>query len=334
MAPLEVPENSEFFISLCKYDNHSFVTLGFMDKDDRPEILAQVGKFGDYKYNETIKNSNQLYAFFYLNLLAIKLLFYHIDAVFTDEPTFKRKTKITPKFRKYNSYQAYSITSSQYHDFLSLIDGIVPKICAYRSDPTVPNTMKYGPNNNENGSDAQVDFDLQTSCAQLSITNTCRHTAILLLEHVLDIQKLPDSTSRLFFQDLAVSCPNMHRTYYYRWPIPPKKNDYGHKQYAILSKIYKQMEHLVEKDPNGEATINKFKALKELYSEQHAIFSNKTPSETQDSLGTALNNILEWKINKMSVIEVLREQSFFGKIFNRTASTVTMVDDIERMLKP
>ena len=162
----------------------------------------------------------------------------------------------------------------------------------------------------------------------LSVGNTCRHTAIDLIEYTQGITHLTDNVSRFFFKALPVSAEFSYGKpdrYFYVFPLPPSAYEADKNKIILLSKIYQRMETLLKKDPYGENTIQKFEALKKLYNQQAGI-----PS---DNIENALDSIQQWKEENKKIISQLRDQSFFGRLFVSTSSTQKMADDIENFLE-
>jgi hypothetical protein len=116
--------------------------------------------------------------------------------------------------------------------------------------------------------------------------------------------------------------PDRH---FYVFPLPPAAHEAEQEKMLILIKIYKRMEQLLQKDPYGQNTIEKFEALKVLYQQQAGV--------PNGNIEDALFSIKKWKEDQKTVISHLRDQSFFGKMFVSKSSTVAMADDIENALE-
>ena len=139
--------------------------------------------------------------------------------------------------------------------------------------------------------------------------------------------------SRFFFYDLLLKnnfYPLRAADHpFYILPAPPGAHSVGRETKAILAKLYTRMHELLKKDPYGENTLAKFKALEQLYKQQAG---NHT-----DDLPKMLTSIREWKKEYLDVIKSLRHQSMLGQLlhfFNikYESSTKSMADEIELSL--
>ena len=304
---LAVDKKSEFFIALGKTGIHSFVMLGVMQAGE-PKLLARVGK--------TIlvdKDPCKVIA---------KALFGHTDSELENE-SLKLWDNI--------SYAAYAINYAHYQQFIkltSLAQGSKGLKCyqTVREDDDTY-VMSYdllAQPELANASEREQAIVQRTK--NLHLTNTCRNTAIDLVEYTQGTQ-LSGNVSHTFFRDLPLSAvfnsgkPDRH---FYVLPLPPAAHEADQEKMVILTKIYKRMEQLLQKDPYGQNTIEKFKALKMLYQQQAGV--------PNGNIVEALASIKQWKADHKAVISQLRDQSFFGKLFVSQSSTSAMADDIESSL--
>jgi len=305
-----VDKKSEFFIALGKTGIHSFVMLGVMQAGE-PKLLARVGKTNsvDKDFGRGCK-------------MTAKALFSHTDSELHNE-----------SLRLWNdiSYSAYAINYAHYQQFMklaSLAQGSAELEC-YQTvreddDTYVMSFDSLAKPELANASEREQAIVQRTK--NLHVTNTCRNTAIDLVEYTQGTQ-LSSNVSHTFFRDLPVKAvfnsgkPDRH---FYVFPLPPAAHEADHEKMVILTKIYKRMEQLLQKEPYSQNTIEKFEALKTLYQQQAGV--------PNGNIEDALVGIKQWKEEHKAVISQLRDQSFFGKLFVSKSSTVAMADDIESSL--
>lgn len=304
---LVVDKKSEFFIALGKTGIHSFVMLGVMQAGE-PKLLARVGK-------TILVDKDPCKAI-------AKALFGYTDSELENE-----------SLTLWNniSYSAYAINYAHYQQFMkltSLAQGSRGLKC-YQTvreddDTYVMSFDLLAQTELANASEREQAIVQRTK--NLHVTNTCRNTAIDLVEYTQGTQ-LSGNVSHTFFRDLPLSAvfnsgkPDRH---FYVLPLPPAAHEADQEKMVILTKIYKRMEQLLQKDPYGQNTIEKFKALKMLYQQQAGV--------PNGNIVDALNSIKQWKADHKAVISQLRDQSFFGKLFVSQSSTSAMADDIESSL--
>ncbi len=319
-------QNDEFFISVATKGIHSFVTAGVM-LNGQPLMLARVGKTN--KVDPCFKTDDDGNMTLGSNCgLIFKQLFGQAKSTLQYEPL---------ELSGEVSYAAYAITYDQYLQFTRLVSqtkGEEP-IAAYLPNPDfaageaevalrIANLPTLPPSQENSRTES-----LAKKSKQLSARNTCRHTAIDLIEHTQGNIPLTTKVSRSFFRDLPLKTnftggePDNH---FYVFPLPPNSYHAGKKQTAQLTKIYKRMEALLEKDPYGENTIAKFNALKTLYNNQAGLLAS-------NNLEAALENIQQWKAANNTIINTLRAQSFFGKLFTRQSSTAALADEFEKEIR-
>ncbi|AWN74833.1 protein kinase family protein [Legionella anisa] len=300
-----VDKNDEFFISLGKTEAHSFIMVGVIQNGE-PIILGRVGK-------QNIEDISA--AEFYL-----RNVFDHVDTELRDE-----SLRVGGNI----GYSAYAINYNQYLQFTELLSKAQrdSELHCYLPDrehnDTVIMTKKTLP--------TQVVSEQERLIVErskvMSVGNTCRHTAIDLIEYTQGIPHLTDNVSRTFFHNLPLAAnfsygkPDRH---FYVLPLPPsayKNEDEGNKnKMVVLTKIFQRMEDLLKKDPYSDITIQKFDALKKLYCQQANIAS--------DNIEEALNAIHQWRNENTQIISRLRDQGFFARRFASQSSTNVMVDEI------
>ena len=315
MDVMVVNRDDEFFIAIGKKGIHSFVMLGVM-KNNMPFLLARVGKTNsiDEDFGRGLCSQGKL---------AVKAIVSQTKSALQEEPLL---------LQGHISYSAYAIGYEHCIQFLKLIalSQRIHAINAYQpvreDDAGVVMEKKALPRAPIEEADVKQRNIIERSHS-LHINNTCRSTAIDLIEYTQNISHLTDNVSSAFFRDLPVSVlfsegkPNK---YFYVFPLPPNAHDADQEKMAILTKIYKRMENLLKKDLYGENTIQKFQALKTLYNQQAGL--------PNGSLNEALDSIRQWRQDNQSVISQLRAQSFLGRLFVFKSSTEAMADNIENAL--
>ncbi|WP_133126849.1 hypothetical protein [Legionella nagasakiensis] len=304
-------EQDEFFIALAKKGVHTFVMLGVM-QEGRPVLLARVGKF--------VIDDNQSCC-----RLGGKLLF------------TGAKAELQPESLRLGgdiSYGAYVISYRQYLQFtklMSMAQGSQSIRCYLperEDDTTAVLTLKEIKKSESSDENTEQERKIIARTHHTQLSNTCRHTAIDLIEYTQGIRTLTTNVSRLFFQSLPLQTKfsyGVAQDHFYVFPLPPEAYHAEKEKRVILTKIYRRMENLLKKDPYGDNTIAKFSALKRLYVQQAGI--------PMDDVEQALDSIRQWKATSQPVIEHLRAQSFFGKLFVSVSSTKVMADEIESMLQ-
>ncbi|MDX2346028.1 MAG: hypothetical protein QNK11_04070 [Legionella sp.] len=310
---IHVNKNDEFFISVAMKKGHTFLLLGVV-KNGQPTLLAKIGKV----FNSDRKDLSTLEV---LGLKA-KCVFSSLDAKLQEE-NLSLDGKI--------SYAAFSINYTQYLEFIASLSLTLRKnqmLAAYQEDKEESNgniTLKrYAVVQEDDVSIPQKIKPIIERSHTLSVNNTCRHTAVELIEYVLGISHLTDNVSRHYFMDLPLTAEfekgklksgqHMHVL-----PVPPNKKQ------VVLMKIYTRMENMLKLDPNGEVTITKMEALTKLYEQQAAFLP-------ECNLADALNNIREWKKYNQDLISTFRDKSFFGTCFVTRTATSAMADELETQL--
>ncbi|AHE67736.1 hypothetical protein [Legionella oakridgensis] len=302
-------EQDEFFIALAKKGGHSFIMLGVM-QENKPVLLARVGKI--------VIDSDDCCK------LSGKLLFTGAKAELQSE-------SLHPKGEI--SYSAYAISYRQYLQFTKLMSfaqrgSISCYLPDSEDDTTATLKLKTIQKRELSPDNTEQERKIVEKTHHTTLSNTCRHTAIDLIEYTQGIRTLTNNVSRLFFRSLPLKTNfsyGVPQDHFYIFPLPPDAYPAEKEKKTILTKIYQRMENLLKKDPYGENTLAKFSALKQLYIQQAGI--------PMDDMEQALASIRTWKSMHQPVIEHLREQSFFGKLFVSVSSTKSMADEIEHLLE-
>ena len=342
----------EFFIAVAKKNGHSFVFLGIV-KEEKPILLARVGKlFKLNKDKEILGKDGVPTDPTYID--KIKKLLASENARFYSEPL---------QLRGNVSYMAYNISYNQYLEFMKLISLDFQKkqtITCYQAKFNINDNHVILNNEDLNKGSAQkeeqntvhderivfvrkkIEYSsnihptesqqkIIARSHRITLWNTCRHTAIDLMENILK-SRLPNFVSRLFLCDLPLKAEFISgepKSHFFVLPFPPSAYQVSNDKMPILIEIYQRMENLLRIDPNSEITMNKFKALKALYLTQ-------AQSLKCNSITTALDSLYQWKQEYGNIISQLRDQSIFGKLVSQfikyKSSTQSMVDKVEEEL--
>jgi hypothetical protein len=272
---------NEFYIAIANKGMHCFLMLGVVKDDGSHQLLARVGK------------SNNLDPDFYnhCRMMQKAICGSGTIAIISDEGIFKPKTK-----QIFISYQAYTISKEQAIEFLVLINDIEiqqlenPTVRAswnkYKTDenriqcyiPTVDKAQQTinfefkSLNSWANGISSKGKYhnrnNLFKDAQTLHTSNTCRTTALRILESVLGFKTgVSESfyiapkyrTTLLAGQPLSSS--------FYILPPPPEAffKTLSPSQLDVLQQLYKRLAVLPLSKINDIKTRAKFMELKAMY---------------------------------------------------------------------
>lgn len=360
---LEVPKNSEFFVSLGKQGEHSFLMLGVLTTDG-PKLLARVGKTFDID-----PDMNH-------NLVATKKFIGEGAMARLKDEGIVRKQDHTAKF----TYQAYSINLEQVKEFLTLIAEIEEK---QLSDPTIKlaivNVGKHNeayeqnknkPKNEEmkpdqvseqtalekeairsyvpfEETDTHVTFKYQkvkdwnadqpekthsedqeliARAQKLHARNTCRTTSLNIFERILGFAT--DISKQFFISPkykatLAAGQPNAN---FYVLPAPPNTatKDLSPAERYTLEKLYKNLEKIPQSNPEAPATRAKFESLKELY--------KGLAGENRLSVGELLDKIEQHEQQNAEALHTKRNPNRFSELIGLKSNTEKMFNEVKAKL--
>lgn len=322
------PYRDKFFISINTQGFHSFIMLGIYqqnkDQNQVQHVLCRVGKFAKINKNdsECIKSSKFI----------CQALFTSYPAELHDEEVYRESGRARPI-----NYQAYDITYTQYLEFVSILASLQTNdnsFCCFQPEDNKENTNKVLFKYKIVTSKEQKQVtEIENSAHGLCITNTCRHTAIKLVEETRHAP-ISSSVSSLFFRDLPCKTYLRHgkptaNIPFYVMPIPPV--EYKHldaKSRQILEKLYKRMECLPLIASENLETQDKFDCLKDLY--------NQIARPRKDlSIDDLLSCIHQWKKQNLPLISSLRQYTLLDLFWsNRQSATQKLVQEIEKDLSP
>lgn len=266
---INITPGDEFFLALCKSGLHSFVTLGVVlaDQPDSPILLARVGK------------------------CAMGSLFFNPRVIFQDELFCESETK------REISYQAYTITAEQADQcvqLLSLIDQTQlkdkitranfsnkehPLITAFVSeDPdkegiqcyqhVILSRHNFPSFSEENGQKRAATQVAHNAYRFNPLTNTCRHTALDIVEFIL---KFKTGISAFFLLSPRYKTHMFGgRLYGKTWYIVPASplvyaSQLSPKQLHVANCLYEQLSNIPTQKLSDPLTRKKFNAIKAIY---------------------------------------------------------------------
>ena len=271
--PLQLKKTDKYFISIAQQGLHSFMMLGVVN--DQPILLARVGKTNDI--DPDLQNPLRMLT----KVLGSKAL-----SRITDEG-ITRKLGHSANTNTNISYQAYDINFEQVKEFLGLIAAAEKRQKTnYTNANNGRGIVGYIPVNEEQNKNEVIfeyrvlddfSFKLPNSkmesyhriiigAQELHINNTCRTTALNMVEVVLGV--VPD-VSKFFFMTLKYHTKLVEgqpdpKTFYI---LPPSPNSFkkNFKETKILDILYKRMENIPKLNPREPRTRHKFDKLKALY---------------------------------------------------------------------
>lgn len=313
-------KTDKFFISINKKGVHSFIMLGIYDQNRARHLLCRVGKFGD---NDD-KEPNYALAIKFL----CNALFYKNKAKLGDEGITRNAKGSTPI-----TYQAYDITYDQYWEFIQILESLQTdknKFFCYKPMATNGNEITL-----ELSTDLifppQSKNKIKENVNELHVGNTCRHSAIALVE-ATQHAPVTSMVSSSFFIGLPYSTvldygkPSENIPFYVL-PAPPITfSELGLTKTKIITKLYQRMERMLLLETNSQSTQDKFLRLKELY-------LNIVGSQRQLSLSELLQSIQTWKQDNEFILTALRKRYFWDSFFTRKSATMSLIEEVERDLQ-
>lgn len=159
-------------------------------------------------------------------------------------------------------------------------------------------------------------------------SNTCRHTAVDLLNTTRGSKKTYNVSSQFFCRlpvktILAGGVPSDNIPFYII-PLPPTAFPNVTQDPAsakILAKLYRRMEEIITLEPHAKSTEIKFNKLKAFYNEQAGV-NHASP----EALIDAIRNWRDAKANE-DVFQ-LRKTYFFDRVITRQSTTKKMFDEL------
>jgi hypothetical protein len=299
--------------------------IGVYDQYKVQHLLCRVGKVaisddscGDISCLKGAKFMAQ--AFFTSNVAKLK-----------DEGIFRNYRLSRPI-----DYQAYDITYAQYIEFIRILHALQTDEHQFSGYQPIQEEgdqviLKYTKKFESNSLKPNID-KIKKGTEELSLGNTCRHTAIALVE---EVQQAPisSSISSNFISSLPCSTvleygKPVESIPFYVLPVSPAVYpDLDGKKKQILEKLYKRMEHMLLIDPHSKHTQDKFTRLKNLY-------MNIAGPQKDLSLDELLVSIQKWKQENQPLLSHLRQRYMWDFFFTRQSATISLVNEIEKDLGP
>lgn len=245
--PISLQKDSEFFIAICQYQIHSYVTLGAKEANQAPVLLGAFGKlrYGSYgSCSASIENEN----------------------------VFGSKASEV-------SYKAYEITFQHYQQLLRRMAAISEKqrqkdhrnVALQAYDIVAENDQAWELEKKPLLS-PENDQPLTPSESRLTPVNTCRHTAIHFVDEARQSPGMKgEGISSLFFIKPPLKAvfekgrvEDKHP--FFVLPLPPTAFPHikGEKK-QILNDLYKRLDKMLLIAQHNKITAIKFNELKELY---------------------------------------------------------------------
>ncbi|WP_133127876.1 hypothetical protein [Legionella nagasakiensis] len=334
-SDLSVRRDSEFFISIAKQGIHSFLMLGVVGEDGSPQLLARVGKTNDIDPDFASQVT-----------MARKAIASQTMARLADEGIARGKDHKADV-----NYKAYAINYEQFKQFLELIGDIEKRQLA---NPAIRDAVEresnsriecYVPKEGEADSDritliyrtlesagyhrdpSAEPSATVTGAQSLHVSNTCRTTALNILESILGFKT---NVSRYFFIEpdykskLRAGQPD--KDSFYILPPPPNTcPDLSAQQQYVLEKLYARLEKIPKIKPEDPETRKKFDKLKDLY--------KSLVGENRLSASDLLVKINEHERINKEVLHKKRDPNFFSRLFSTSTSTEKMYKEMRRHLE-
>ncbi|KTD08481.1 hypothetical protein [Legionella jamestowniensis] len=336
MFDMIVDKSDEFYIAIAKNEEgHSFIFAGVKSNGEN-HLLARVGK---------VKVDDDSACQFIL-----KFGFSSIQSKLEDEKIYRNKGK-----RYAINYIAYTISYEQYLSFIGLLQQIQEEkrrsFQCYKPIEENDSKVKLQLTAEKTELTYQIEpkpraKEIIEHTETLHCTNTCRHSALALVNYVFDSEQATQDVSKQFFHDLpfhttlvandgvgfveyvrkkAVTRQFVHPDNtipFYILPAPPSSfKNLDPLKRKVMTELYHQLEKMVHISPELQKTAHKFSILKALYNEKMGI--------NEESLSDFINSISMWKSIHRDELKTLRKTYFFDSFFTRETATEKMFSRFE-----
>jgi hypothetical protein len=322
-------ETDRLFVAICKKYGHSYVMLGTYDKDSVQHVLCKLGKY----FN--VDAESEVGSCFSGVIALIRALFSSTEANLLDEGiSTNRHGRALALGHHPISYQAYDITYEQYLEFIQTLESLQTekeKFVCYKPYEKNGNKVLLRPSSELLGGSKKNGDQLLAHVGHLSIGNTCRHTAIKLVEQAQNAP-ISESVSTCFLNELPYQThldfgkPSADIPFYVLPASPAAYLHFNEKHKQVLGKLYQRMETLLFIDIGSKITQNKFQSIKKLYLQL-------VGSQKSLSLGELLHSIVNWKQENKSILMNLRQTYLWDAFFTRNSATMQMVEELEHDLQ-
>ncbi len=297
--PIQLSPQSEIFIAVCKYYGHSYVTLG-VKTGDKTEVLAAVGKLGK-------QDSATLCG----------LICNGVDAIVQNESFM-----FGPHTQRTVAYKAYMLSYQQYLEFLhylkllslsqkSLSDSSTHSLKAYCPTPERKELLTWQSLDTYDSKEPTGTYVDLYEYSKLSLSNTCRHSAIRMVQQASKCAELSSSISSFFFTDLPSNADFLKgqvaksTPYFYILPLPPSSfRDMPWQKQSILETLYQRLDDMCLSEQMNPVTFQKFSKLKALYLQ--------LTSKEKASVFDVLEGIETWEKENKALISTHRKDHWIS----------------------
>ncbi len=314
-SDIRIDNGSQYFLSLVSMMPHTFIVLGYIDKQNKAHVLCEVGKAVDpNQHNHCL--SAKCHA-----------LFTQAGAYFQEEDIILRlkQGQEDDERKKSLTYVAYEIGLVQYCEFMSLLSHINPDIRAYvpRGNDSRQTTFAYKTVSDalSLGANKPVSPAFRQRCHSLSIFNTCRDTAKECLQQLYNFADECFHVPSAFYYHLPLNNHIQEGVFtkpLFLLPAPPTSFAMPQEKRSILFRLYHRLEVMSCRYQNNPFSLEKFNALKALYSARAGV-----PSE---SVTDFITHLYQWKKEHKKLIETHRGWSFFGLLSTATSDFFTEIE--------
>ncbi len=317
-------EGAEFFMSLCQDGLHAFVYVGMIDADKNVHTLSIVGKV-----TSKLKGINIV-----RGILGSKVCPHETETYLSDEYGY-RSRKRTHNIR----HKSFALSYQQYLQYLSIISPYNTEDDAYYFYDISQDSKNYYLTLCGLGDKTAERKLEQANPNDFSFSNTCRNTAVELVERTMG-QKMVDNLFKLFFIPLPFNAEIRKGTLVadrlHIFPSPPPANlkNENKKLYDMMSSLYQCMNNIAtHSSTSKEDDYNKFAKLKALYGQ----LLSQAPEQPLESY---IKMIQDWEKENTSVIDKYRNTNWTSylarDLFGFKTNTRQVIDRIlnKKLLNP
>lgn len=305
---IQVNRGSELFMAICQVSVHSFIIVGVQDKiTGENHVLFSLGQV----YTDSGKLCSDIF----------RTLFTSMGGALGEE------VFVYKRFSHDLSYKSFTLTQEQYSEFLSFVTPYRNKSIERRPHAFVldcdPEKSKMISYRYTELSDQKEEPDVKSSpYSNITISNTCRHSAIRLLSRVFEsITERAQDLSSFFLSKFSYKTQIQNgkfKGHIYILPVPPNPKELSKTQYEVLFILYRRLEKIPKDAHDDPITIDKFNQLKILYQSLNS-------SKKNQSIKSLFTEIVKWEDVNKDLIDKKRDFTLFP------TATRDMVDEIKRM---
>ncbi|KTC64921.1 Uncharacterised protein (plasmid) [Legionella adelaidensis] len=295
---ISIGKSPNFFIALCGYKGHSFLSLG-VKVDNRVHFLGSFGKK----------------AWAFDSCKPWQILFGLSSWIEDETFIFEKAHEI--------QYKAFTISFAQYVEFLNYLKVLEEKQndekvkqghnlswrdYFYAFLPSGNGGLRWArlsEQRSDNDKESEVAEDLP-SYSTLHLGNTCRHSSIKLANKV-GHHSFGKGLSTFFLKPPPLKAKNnqglVTEGYFYILPLPPGAFGLSGKEKTIAERLYSRLDEICMSQQDNPLTIEKFKKLKELY--------EQVTENAELGLFELIKCIFEWEKQNASLIASHRKHHWF-----------------------